>query len=64
MDEEIRNALASDRMLALRNYGDRWGISHKSFDGESIGEIFDSDFDRLLDTWAALLDSLEINDSN
>ena len=57
--ERLRNLLAHDRLRALTNYGDRWGISHVSFDGESIAEIFDDSFDRLIETWERLLESLE-----
>jgi hypothetical protein len=39
MHEELLNALASSKFKALRNYGDRWGISHVSFDGESIASV-------------------------
>ena len=60
MSEQI-NALASSSFRCLRNYGDRWGISHVSFDGVSIAEIFDADFDRLLQTWAELSESIEIH---
>jgi hypothetical protein len=58
MHEELLNALASGKFKALRNYGDRWGISHVSFDGESIAEIFDDTLDRLLETWVQLNEDL------
>lgn len=58
--EEILNALASQYFVCLRNYGDRWGIAHKSFDGESIAEIFDDTLDRLIETWIALKDDISI----
>jgi hypothetical protein len=57
--EEILDALASSHFRALRNYGDRWGISHLSFDGQSIAEIFGDHLDALLDTWVELNKSLE-----
>lgn len=43
----------------LTDYGDRWGIAHLSFDNESIAEIFDSHFDRLIETWESLLCDLQ-----
>lgn len=58
MDEELLNALASSKFKALRNYGDRWGISHVSFDGVSIAEIFDDTLDRLLQAWVLLNEDL------
>jgi hypothetical protein len=58
MHEELLNALASSKFKALRNYGHRWGISHVSFDGESIAEIFDDTLDRLLETWVQLNEDL------
>lgn len=61
MDEQLLNALASPSFRCLRNYGDRWGISHVSFDGISIAEIFDSTLDRLLETWAELSESIELH---
>jgi hypothetical protein len=60
--ERLLYSLGHEKFRALRNYGDRWGISHLSFDGESIAEIFDAHLDRLLDTWCELLTSLEISD--
>lgn len=59
ISEEILDALASPHFRALRNYGDRWGVSHLSFDGESIAEIFDDDLDRLLQQWIHLNTAIE-----
>jgi hypothetical protein len=61
MDEQLLSALASPSFLCLRNYGDRWGISHVSFDGVSIAEIFDSTLDRLLETWVELSEAIELH---
>lgn len=58
VDEETKNALASSNFRCLRNYGDRWGISHLSFDRESIAEIFNADFDQLLEAWVNLNDAI------
>lgn len=59
MNEQILNALASPSFRCLRNYGDRWGISHVSFDGVSVAEIFDATLDRLLERWVDLNDAIE-----
>ncbi len=59
IDEELLDALASPYFKALRNYGDRWGIAHVSFDVESIGEIFNDDLDTLLQQWIDLNRAIE-----
>jgi len=59
--EEILDALASSHFRSLRNYGDRWGISHLSFDGVSIAEIFGDHLDALLDTWVEVNKALEMH---
>ncbi len=48
----------------LEDYGNQWGIAHVSFDGVSIAEIFDSDLNRLIETWESLLISLEANEQS
>lgn len=60
IEPELLDALASASFRCLRNYGDRWGISHVSFDGTSIAEICDSDLDRLLATWIELNEAVEL----
>ena len=52
---EVLDALASDRLIALTNYGDRWGIKHRTPSGEE-GEIIDDHLDRLIETWMRLVD--------
>lgn len=59
--DEILDALASSHFRSLRNYGDRWGISHLSFDGVSIAEIFCDHLDALLDTWVEVNKALEMH---
>ena len=59
--EEILDALASSHFRSLRNYEDYWGISHLSFDGVSIAEIFGDHLDALLDTWVEVNKALEMH---
>lgn len=61
---EILDLLARDDFVALRNYGTRWGIAHKSFDGESVAEIFDADLNRLLLAWNDLAVSLDASSTD
>jgi hypothetical protein len=50
---EVLDAMADWRLRTLTNYGDRWGIAHKTPEG-AIAEIFDADLDRLIETWMKL----------
>lgn len=63
IDRELLDALLSRNFRCLRNYGDRWGIAHVSFDGVSIGEIFDTDLNRLCNAWIDLDQAIEIQRS-
>lgn len=60
--ERLLYALGHDKFRALRNYGDRWGISHLSHDGVSIKEMFNAHLDQLLENWCDVLVGLEIDD--
>lgn len=63
IDPQLLDALSSRNFRCLRNYGDRWGISHVSFDGVSIGEVFDADLNRLCNAWIDLDHEIEIQRS-
>jgi hypothetical protein len=60
--EEILEALASDRLVELRNYGDKWAILYRTGHGGERGEITSADFDNLLTVWVGTLRRWELPD--
>lgn len=52
--ERLLNALAHDRFISLRNFGDRWELSH--WNAQESAVLCDKYLDRLLETWCDLLE--------
>lgn len=60
--EEILDAIASDRLVELRNYGDKWAILYRTGHGGECGELVSADFDNLLSVWVSTLRRWEPTD--
>jgi hypothetical protein len=59
---EILEALASNKLVELRNYGDRWAILYRVGYGGECGELSSADFDNLMSVWVSTLRRWEPTD--
>ena len=57
--DDWKDLFCNDWFVKLQDYGNRWGIAHKSFDGKTVAEIIDKDLNRLIETWERLFDELK-----